>query len=327
MNDRSQAIGLGQFDPATGQFAAGFGPGGGQVLAAVAASAGRGDRRSRRPGSIGGGRGGGPGGRGAFVLGGRGARGQSPYQGSTTYTFGGSALDSRPISCGPEVPVTQPQFSQNNFGATFGGPVKIPGLYADTNRRTNFQLNYTGNRSEQRVRSVRDRADRRDAERRFFRQRCPACRSQDRPAVSGNQIPASRIDPARTVLLPYIPAPNLPGTQQNYHVSTTAHTSSDSLSLRLTQNCRRRSRQGAVAAVGWRRRRPWRPGGSAVPAVRPWRRRGTNIVLNAQLQYRRNETEALNVFPDLGGHDDQHEHHRADFAQHRRAAGRFRTSR
>ena len=29
--------------------------------------------------------------------------------------------------------------------------------------------------------------------------------------------------------------------------------------------------------------------------------RGTNIVLSGQLQYRRNETEALNVFPDLGG--------------------------
>ena len=81
------------------------------------------------------------------MLGGRGARGQSPYQGSTTYTFGGSALDRPPYQLRPDVPVTQPQFSQNNFGATFGGPLKIPGLYADTNRRTNFQLNYTGNQS------------------------------------------------------------------------------------------------------------------------------------------------------------------------------------
>src|SRR5439155_18267809 len=29
--------------------------------------------------------------------------------------------------------------------------------------------------------------------------------------------------------------------------------------------------------------------------------RGTNVMLNVQLQYRRNETEALNVFPNLGG--------------------------
>src|SRR5262249_56313272 len=29
--------------------------------------------------------------------------------------------------------------------------------------------------------------------------------------------------------------------------------------------------------------------------------RGTNIFLSGQLQYRRTDTEALNVFPDLGG--------------------------
>ena len=45
------------------------------------------------------------------------------------------------------MPATQPQFAQNTFGATFGGPLKIPGLYKDTNRRTNFQVNYTGNQS------------------------------------------------------------------------------------------------------------------------------------------------------------------------------------
>jgi hypothetical protein len=45
------------------------------------------------------------------------------------------------------VPIAQPQFVRNNFGGTIGGPLKIPGLYADPNRRTNFQLNYAGNRS------------------------------------------------------------------------------------------------------------------------------------------------------------------------------------
>ena len=148
LNDRLQAIGLGQFDPATGQFAAGFGPGGGQFPGGGGGFGGPGQVGGPGgPDQIGGGRGGGPGGRGGFVLGGRGARGQNPYQGSTTYTFGGSALNTAPYQLRPDVPITQPPFSRNNFGATFGGPLKIPGLYADTNRRTNFQLNYTGNRS------------------------------------------------------------------------------------------------------------------------------------------------------------------------------------
>src|SRR6185312_10171127 len=37
--------------------------------------------------------------------------------------------------------------------------------------------------------------------------------------------------------------------------------------------------------------------GRGVPAMS----RGTSVVLNAQLQYRRNEMQAINVFPELGG--------------------------
>ena len=140
MNDRFRAIALGQFDPATGQFATGFGPpdGGTGPIGADdfgGAPIGRGFGGPGGPA-----RGGGPGGRGLF-LGGRGARGQRPYQGSLNYTFGGSVVDSPPYQLRPDVPVAQPQFAKNSFGATFGGPLKIPRLYANTNRRTNFQIN------------------------------------------------------------------------------------------------------------------------------------------------------------------------------------------
>ena len=78
LNDRVQAIALGQFDPATGQFAQGFGPQAGQAFG--------GDLGG--PGAAGqfAGRGGGPGGgRGGFLLGGRAARGQGPYQDGDVY--------------------------------------------------------------------------------------------------------------------------------------------------------------------------------------------------------------------------------------------------
>src|SRR5215467_6781668 len=143
LNDRNQAIALGQFDPSTGQFA----PGAAQAFAGGDGQFGGPDAPGGQ--GFGGGRGGGPGGggRGGFQLGGRGARGQSPYQGTATYTFGGSVLDTPPFQVNPNVAATQPQFGQNTFGSTFGGPLKIPGVYKNTSRRTNFQINYTGNRS------------------------------------------------------------------------------------------------------------------------------------------------------------------------------------
>ncbi len=97
LNGRQQAIRLGQFDPDTGQFAQGFGPGG-QGFGPP------GDGGFGGPGGGGGGRGrGGGGGGGGFQLLGRGARGQSPYQGSMTYSFGGSALNTPPYQLRPEV--------------------------------------------------------------------------------------------------------------------------------------------------------------------------------------------------------------------------------
>ena len=298
MNDRFRAIALGQFDPATGQFATGFGPqdGGAGPIGADdfgGAPIGRGFGGPGGPGGPA--RGGGPGGRGLF-LGGRGARGQRPYQGSLNYTFGGSVVDSPPYQLRPDVPVAQPQFAKNSFGATFGGPLKIPRLYANTNRRTNFQINYTGNQSN----NVFDQ---------YATVPTSAMRSGDFSAAPfqlidpstgrpfpGNQVPSSRIDPASATLLPYIPAPNLAGTSQNYHVSTTAHTSSEAMSVRLTQNLSRTVQQGGPGGPGGRGGFGGFGGGGGRggfgggPGFGPGAR-GTNIVLNAQLQYRHNDTQ------------------------------------
>src|SRR5262249_33072904 len=113
MNDRQRAINLGQFDPATGQFAEGFAPAGGRGPFGPGIGVGGPGGPAFGPG----GPGGGPFGRGGFVLAGRGARAQNPYQGSVNYTFGGSVLDTPPYQLRPDVPVTQPEFARNNFGA------------------------------------------------------------------------------------------------------------------------------------------------------------------------------------------------------------------
>jgi len=301
LNDRNQAIALGQFDPATGQFAAGAGAGqafGGDQGAAQGQFAGAGGQAGQ---GFGGGRGGGAGGgRGNFAIGGRGARGQSPYQGTATYTFGGSVLDTPPFQVNPNVAATQPRFGQNSFGSTFGGPLKIPGVYKNTNRRTNFQLNYTGNRSNNvfdQYATVPTQAMRNGD---FSSSSTQLINPRTGQPFANNQIPVSQMDPAALYLLGFIPLPNVQGTSnngKNYHLSTTANSSSDSLSLRLTQNLSptvqpngRGGFQGRGGGGGGGRGGFGGRGGG----------RGTNINLQAQLQYRHNQTEALNIFPNLG---------------------------
>jgi len=309
LNDRLQAIRLGDFDPATGQFA-GAGADGAQGPGGFAGPGDLGGRGGRGgpggPGGPGGGRGGGRG----LIFGGRGARGQSPYQGSTTYTFGGSVLDTPPYQLRQDVPVTQPQFTTNNFGATFGGPVRIPGLYANANRRTNFQLNYTGNQSnnlfDQYATVTTDAMRRGD----FSASPIALIDPATGQPFPGNQIPGSRSYSGSAQLLPFIPAPNLAGATQNYHVSTTSHSSADNFSARLTQNLSPTVQQGRGGPGGGRGGGGFGGGGGGRggfggfggPGGRAGRGgRGTTIMLNAQVQYRRTDTESLNVFPNLGG--------------------------
>ena len=141
-----------------------------------------------------------------------------------------------PYQLRPDVATTQPQYAANTYGGTFGGPLKIPGLYADTKGRTNFQLNYTGNESNNvfdQYATVPTDAMRQGN---FSGSSIQLIDPTTGQPFAGNQIPANRINPGAATLLGFIPAPNLPGTTQNYHVSTTAHSSSEAVSARLIQN-------------------------------------------------------------------------------------------
>jgi len=137
MNDRFGAIGRGEFDPATGDFGAGFGDQGGR-----GGRGGPGGFGPGGPGGPGGGRG--PGGPGGFQLGGRGGQ-QQRFNTTTNYTFGGSALDSAPYQLRPGSSAQQQPYERQNFGFTVGGPVRIPGIYKG-DRRTTFTASYAGTR-------------------------------------------------------------------------------------------------------------------------------------------------------------------------------------
>ena len=71
-------------------------------------------------------------------------RQQRVPQGSTTYTFGGSALDAAPYPLrGPQ---TTPDYMRQQFGGSVGGPLRIPGVYDGA--RTTYFVNYNGGRAD-----------------------------------------------------------------------------------------------------------------------------------------------------------------------------------
>ena len=305
LNDRFEAIGRGVFDPTTGEFGAAFGgEQGGRGGPGGPGGFGRGGPGGPLgPGGRGGqeGRGGpgGPGGRGgpgAFVLGGRGGQ-QQRYNATSNYTFGGSALDSAPYQLRPDSNVQKRPYTRQTFGGTFGGPLRIKGIY-DGTRRTNFTLTYNGNRGSNlfdQYATVPTEALRRGD---FSGSSMAVVDPLTGQPFPNNQIPADRLDPSSVALLKYIPLPNAPGTTRNFHNLSTTRSSADNVSVRVTHNF-------TPAAAGGRGG-GGRGGGGAVrggPAGRGGRgaAQGTSVNMTAQLQYRRNENQQRNVLPALGG--------------------------
>lgn len=288
MGERLEAMGRGEIDPVTGEMTPGFGPG---AQGGMGGPGGRGG-----PGAVGrGGQGGpsgrgGPGGRGDFQIGGRGAR-QRAYNIQVNYNFSGSPLDSSPYQLRPGNTASDRNYNRQSFGFTVGGPVRLPGYNGQ--RRTTFTATYNGNRGD----NLFDQ---------YATVPTESMRAGDFSSVSAqlfdpatgqpfaaNRIPESSINTGAASLLRFIPLPNLDGTSRNFRYTTTTDTVSDNVNLRLTHNFT----QPAGGRGGGGR------GGAGGRAGGPGARggRGTAVIMNGQLQYRRNDNEQNNVFPTLGG--------------------------
>lgn len=302
LNDRFDAIGRGEFDPVTGEFGRGFGPPGGPGgPGALGGPGGLGGRGG--PGGPGGpdgpgGRGGLGGGRGDFVLGGRGGR-QNAYTATANYTFGGSPLDSAPYQLRPDAPLEARTYLRQTFGGTVGGPIRIPGVYNGT-RRTNFTLTYNGNRGDElfdQYATVPTDALRAGD---FSSLGMTLVDPRTGQPLAGNQIPSALMNPSAVALLRFIPAANLPGTSRNFHYTTTTDSVVDNVSARLTHNFTPAAGgRGGGGRGGGRGGGLAGRGGRGGPAGRG--QQATTVMLNAQVQYRRNVNERINVFPALGG--------------------------
>jgi hypothetical protein len=243
------------------------------------------------PGGPGGfaGRGFGPGGGGPGGPFGRGGRGNQ-IRGTVFQSTDSSALDSAPFALNDQ-PTIKPDYLQQRFGATLGGPLVIPKVIDSP--RTFFFVNYTGNHSSNpydaysTVPSLAERAGDLSAIAKTIVDPLTG-----KPFVN-NQIPASRIDPAAQNLLALIPLPNQAGDRQNFRSVTTTTSELDDINIRIV-------RTFGAAPQGRGRGGAGRGGGFAGGRGGPGGRAGVSN-LNLSIHYRHSDNTNTNPFPALGG--------------------------
>jgi trimeric autotransporter adhesin len=270
---------------------------------------GFGGGRGGGPGGFGGGPGGGPGGGGGSGgFGGGpggfgGLRGGGRFQGTANYSFGGSILDAKPYALNGRA-AEKPDYVQQHYGTTIGGPLKVPRIY-NGGTRTFFFLNYAGTHSHSPVDSysiVPTLAERLGDFSAFSSVVIDPSTGQP---FAGNQIPESRMSSAARALLPYIPIPNQPALTQNFHYLTAVTSSSDDVNVRVTHvfgaELAQRGRGGEAGRGGFGAggTRGLGFGGRGGPGGRgPTRPRS---VLNVNVSYHHASVIQSSNFPTIGG--------------------------
>jgi hypothetical protein len=228
--------------------------------------------------------GGGPFGGGLF---GRGRANQ--IRGSLYQSFDSSFLDAPPYPLNGQA-TTKPDYLQQRFGATLGGPLVIPKLV--NSPRTFFFLNYTGNHSTSpydaysTVPTAAERSGDFSASGRAVIDPATGLPFPD------DQIPAARLDPAAQRLLAMFPLPNQSGDRQNFHTVTTSSAQLDDVNVRAVRTFGAAEPGRGGGRGGFGGGRSGRGGGAGRAAV-------SNLTVG--LHYRHSDTSNTNPFPTLGG--------------------------
>ena len=246
-------------------------------------------------GGLGGGGFGGGGG-GIFLAGARSRFDINRPHGSIYYTIGDSALNAAPFAL--RGVSTKPQYLQNGFGASIGGPLNIPHIY-NGGTKTFYFVNYNGKRGENpfdQFSTVPTEAERTGDFSALLNPTSPRQSSiQLYDPYTGMPIPGNMlqnaglaINPVAQGLLKYIPLPNVPGgTQQNFHFITAVTSDSDDLNVRVNRTF------GAAPTPG---SRGGRGGGGGRGGSRAPR---NNLTFG--LHYHGASSNLTNPFPSVGG--------------------------
>ena len=242
---------------------------------------------------------------------GRGGRGGNPnfqgrgqrVQGTATYTFSGSALNSAPRQLRSEVSGVEPRNANHNYNVSAQVPIRIPGLYRNTNNRTSVQFTYSGstgtNPFDQYATVPTDAMRLGD----FSSVTTPLIDPVTGQPFPGNQIPFDRLSPQALALLQYYPAATLAGTTRNYHRATTNFSRQSQVQVRLQHSFTgqqaggRGGRGGQGNAGGGGRGGQGNAGGGGRGAANT----RTSVNMNVNFQYQQSDNDQLNVFTTLGG--------------------------
>jgi hypothetical protein len=158
-------------------------------------------------------------------------------------TVRNSATDARPYSLTGQT-LAKPSYANNRFSFTTGGALNIP--HVIHNDKTFFFFNYFGTRSRNAfnglgtVPTALERSG--DFSQSFTQQPAGIFDPNTRAPFPNNRIPLDRLNPAALGLLPFIPAPNQPGSVQNYQFVSSIPSNSDNVGLRVNYNLTKKDR-------------------------------------------------------------------------------------
>jgi hypothetical protein len=164
-------------------------------------------------------------------------------QGGFFFTLRNSAMDARSYSFSGQS-LRQPSYAQSYFGVLAGGPLHFPRIVKSD--QTLFFFSYIATRSRNPYSAVAtlpaaaERAG--DFSQAYARGGVVVYDLLTGAPFPNNQVPARRISPIASGLLPFVPPPNQPGAVQNYQFQTSLANNNDNFSLRLSRNLNKRNR-------------------------------------------------------------------------------------
>ncbi|HEY3738960.1 MAG TPA: TonB-dependent receptor [Bryobacteraceae bacterium] len=215
----------------------------------------------------------------AGFIGNRRNRGRDGLHGSAFLSAENSALDARQYSLnGASVP--QSAYAKERFGLTLGGPLKIPKIW--NSDQTFFFLNYTGTRGKNPFKGVAIMPTEAERMGDFSAINSIIVDPTTNQPFPGNIIPANRLNPVALGLQSFIPLPNQPGLAQNYSLTTSYKSVTDTLNLRLNQNITKKDR--VALNFSFQRR------DSDPVQLYGWRDSQTGTGVNTDFSYTRNLT-------------------------------------
>jgi hypothetical protein len=194
------------------------------------------------------------------------------FHGAVFYNGGDSALDADPYAL-RGVAAEKPQYRENSFGASFGGPLS-------TRRNLSFFLDYSGSRSAQPFNAFANVPTLAERGGDFSADSFTIFDPSTGLPFPGNIILPGSMSSAALGMLDFMPLPNQPGPGRNFRFVRSTSNSTDGFSASLTRV------SSAIAQTG-----------NDAPVRHSFTLRGG---------YRRSSADLANVFPSLGGATEAH---------------------